>query len=50
MAGGTFELSVLALSEKMEEGLCMRQDWYDLDQIDDALSLLDRLTARAFGS
>jgi hypothetical protein len=43
--GGPFELSVLALSELTEEAFCIRQDWYDVDQIDDALARFDMLAA-----
>lgn len=49
MPGGPFELSVLALSELTDEALCIRQDWYNLDQIDDALDRFDMLEASHLG-
>jgi ketosteroid isomerase-like protein len=42
-AGGPFELSVLALVEAGNDGLCRRQEWFAVDQIDEALVRFDEL-------
>jgi hypothetical protein len=47
--GGPFELSVLSLTEldyADDDMLCIRQDWYSLDQVDEALARFDMIAAR----
>jgi hypothetical protein len=43
--GGPFELSVLSLNELDDDALCIRQDWYSPDQVDEALERFDLLVA-----
>jgi hypothetical protein len=44
--GGPFELSLLSLNELDDEGFCVRQDWYTLDQTDEALDRFDLLAGQ----